>query len=65
MGGRTEEVVTKYRRTFRWRGKRMVVTHYRYGYAIFFEPQKFVYFSRVCDPLDWSTPLDYLPVTSA
>lgn len=54
MAARWEEIETKSRRTILWRGKRMVVTRYRYGYAIYFKPQK-IYFSQVFDPLDWSS----------
>ena len=55
MASHCATIVTRYRRTIRWRGKRMIVVRYRYSYAFYAEPQKYVYFSRACDPLDWSS----------
>lgn len=55
MEARWEEIEACYRRTIKWRGKRMVVTWKRYAYAFYAARPKYVMFSSVCDPLDWTT----------
>ena len=49
-----EEVFTRIRVVKRWRGRKFCVARWRIGYLINIPAQKFVYFSRVSDPLDYT-----------